>query len=197
MWCYFCLTNNAIVEKWLGVTRYFFPLCWLSLCNLLKNAIIICIFFFFIPFPHLLGKTEEECSFHTLEALLPSRKWATEDTKITLPSSNARDTGLPWYATRFDFTSHSFFGIAPPPFSAPSPKTRSVGGGDPSQCIRQDVWYLQLFLWVLYMIMSVLCNKSPAVIHAKLKGHDSAGPAATCESKDARHVWLASPPLKI
>lgn len=51
------------------------------------------VFFFFIPFPHLLGKTEEECSFHTLKALLPSRKWATEDTKITHPSSNARDTG--------------------------------------------------------------------------------------------------------
>ena len=46
-----------------------------------------------------------------------------------------------------------------------------VGGSHPSQCIRQEVWYLQLFLWVLYMTMSVSCNKSPAVIHGKLKGH--------------------------
>lgn len=95
----------------------------------------------------------------------------------------------------FDFTSHS--SDSAPPLFALRPltsltKTQLVGVSDPSQCIRQDVWYLQLFLWVLYMIMSVLCNKSPAVIHAKLKGHNSAGPGTMCESKDASHVWLAS-----
>lgn len=61
------------------------------------NAITI---FCFISFPHLLGKTEEECSFHTLKALFPSRKWATEDTPIMLPWSNADDMGSPvcnWY----------------------------------------------------------------------------------------------------
>lgn len=52
-------------------------------------------YFCFISFPHLLGKTEEECSFHTLKALFPSRKWATEDTTITLPSSNADVMGYP------------------------------------------------------------------------------------------------------
>ncbi len=46
-----------------------------------------------------------------------------------------------------------------------------VWDSNPSQCIRQEVWYLQLFLWVLYMTMSVSCNKSPAVTHGKLKGH--------------------------
>lgn len=46
-----------------------------------------------------------------------------------------------------------------------------IGDSNPSQCIRQEVWYLQLFLWVLYMTMSVYCNKSPAVTHGKLKGH--------------------------
>lgn len=62
------------------------------------NAITI---FCFISFSHLLGKTEEECSFHTLKALFPSRKWATEDTPIMLPSSNADDMGAlsVWYAT--------------------------------------------------------------------------------------------------
>lgn len=62
------------------------------------NAITI---FCFTSFPHLLGKTEEECSFHTLKALFPSRKWATEDTPIMLPSSNADDMGTfsVWYTT--------------------------------------------------------------------------------------------------
>lgn len=42
------------------------------------------------------------------------------------------------------------------------------------------------------MIMSVLCNKSPAVIHGKLKGHNCAGPVringTMCEYKDASHM---------
>jgi len=46
-----------------------------------------------------------------------------------------------------------------------------IGHSNPSQCIRQEVWYLQLFLWVLYMTMSVSCNKNPAVTHDKLKGY--------------------------
>lgn len=77
-----------------------------------ENAIII---FFFIPFPHLLGKTEEECSFHTLKALFPSRKWATEDTKITLPSSNAGDMGSlsEWYATCLISRHNSFYTALP------------------------------------------------------------------------------------
>lgn len=37
------------------------------------------------------------------------------------------------------------------------------------------------------MIMSVLCNEPPAVIHAKLKGRSAAGPRTVCESKDASH----------
>ena len=50
---------------------------------------IFCIFFLFFFFSHLLGKTEEECSFHTLTALFPSRKWTTENTNPPLPWSNA------------------------------------------------------------------------------------------------------------
>lgn len=129
--------------------------------------------FFFISFPHPLGKTEEECSFHTLKALFPSRKWATEDTKITVPSSNADDMGTLsfWYATCVLYMTFLYIAIGSSLCHQNSQYCLLVGDRNPCQCIRQEVWYLQLFLWVLYMKMSVSCNKSPAVTHGKLKGH--------------------------
>lgn len=133
----------------------------------------------FISFPHLLGKTEEECSFHTLKALFPSRKWATEDTKITVTWSNADDMGIIsfWYASCllyvtcnvlscFYFILNIYFIYLNQNHSV----MLLVGQSDPGHCIRQEVWYLQLFPWVLYLRMSVSCNKFPAVTHDQLKG---------------------------
>lgn len=99
--CDVIFVHNEWSNGW-NMSRFhqMFPLCWLIIVTV-QMIEMPSPFFCFISFPHLLGKTEEECSFHTLKALFPSRKWATEDTPIMLPSSNADDMGAfsVWYAT--------------------------------------------------------------------------------------------------
>ena len=74
---------------------YSFAILTVQIIEMPSLHFILFISFFFSP----LGKPEEECSFHTLKALFPSRKWATEDTKVTFLSSNAGDMGTSklWY----------------------------------------------------------------------------------------------------
>lgn len=74
--------------------------CWWMFCSIIRThqgfsvlkVLWFCFFIFIVKtiemhyimalffFPHLLGKTEEECSFHSVTAQYLSRKWATEDT---------------------------------------------------------------------------------------------------------------------
>lgn len=160
--CAVLFLHKRWCNGWTMSRMQMFPLCWCVIVTV-QMIEMPSPYFCFISFPHLLGKTEEECSFHTLKALFPSRKWATEDTPIMLPSSNAGDMGAlsVWYATgRILMT----FRLCCSAFSVNVrnlclTKSLLLGDGNPSQCIRQEVRYLQLFLWVLYMIMS----PSPAI----------------------------------
>lgn len=126
------------------------------------------LFLFFSP----LGKTEEECSFHSLEALFPSRKWATEDTKVTLPWSNADDMGIGYGMQH----THLFMTFLRPLCFSPESVKQYCGVNYTqtahlahrriihsilwriltlANALNKKAWYLQLFLWVLYITMSL------------------------------------------